>query len=379
MRPCHKQAGTCAIIATFILFFCTLSFAQTEGIKGVQFKDGSIIYGRVIKMNVNDIQIETNDGKIISSKFDEVDNFIKMDDIRGVRFKDGSVIYGSIVEMNVKMLIILTNDSNIITRKFDDVASFIKEGDEESLKSLSNARHTWEIGPEISYIQYEEPDVMKEKGMMYGIVGSYAYHNYIMLKLEGKFAYGQLDYDGATWAGDPLTIKGISNYMLEFRGLLGYDFAVKAITITPYLGIGYRWLNDNAQEKYFGGYKRESNYIYLPVGLEFVANLGNGWSLGATGEYDFFLRGRQISCLSDSDPGFNDPENKQTKGYGVRGSISIAKKGERVGFIIEPYVKYWNIDDSDIQLITYYGAPYRYGLEPKNNSTEIGCKLAIMF
>jgi opacity protein-like surface antigen len=81
MRPYHKPAWTCAIIATFILFFLPLSFAQTENIKGVQFNDGSTIYGRVIEMNANDIRIETKDGKIISRKFDDVANFIKDTDV----------------------------------------------------------------------------------------------------------------------------------------------------------------------------------------------------------------------------------------------------------------------------------------------------------
>lgn len=151
----YKKVWTCAIILIFILFFYTFSFAQNENIKGVQFKDGSIIYGRVIEINVNDIQFETKDDKIISIN-----------------------LY--------------------------DVATFIKEGRDESLKNLSNARRTWEVGHEISYIQYEEPGV-KEKGMMYGIVGSYvSYHNYIMLKAEGKFAYGQLDYDGSNWGSNKL-------------------------------------------------------------------------------------------------------------------------------------------------------------------------------
>ena len=61
--------------------------------------------------------------------------------------------------------------------------SFAQESKEESLKNLSNTRDTWEIGPEISYIQYKESGV-KDKGMMYGIGGSYAYHNYINLPLN---------------------------------------------------------------------------------------------------------------------------------------------------------------------------------------------------
>ena len=118
-----------AITLCFIFIGIGSAFAQNENIKGVQFKDGSIVYGKVIKITVNDIQIETNDGKLASYKFDDVANFIKMEDIRGFRFKDGSVIYGSIIEMNDNILIILTKDSDIITRKYDDIASFIMEAE----------------------------------------------------------------------------------------------------------------------------------------------------------------------------------------------------------------------------------------------------------
>lgn len=81
MRSCRKKTWICAIIITFSLFFYTFSFAQTGNIVGAEFKDGSIIYGRVIKMNVYDIYIETKDGKIISRKFDDVARFLKDTDV----------------------------------------------------------------------------------------------------------------------------------------------------------------------------------------------------------------------------------------------------------------------------------------------------------
>jgi hypothetical protein len=375
MKSCRKIALTSLVITIFILFYYTLSFAQNEGIKGVQFKDGSAIYGRVIKMSADDIQIETKDGKIISRKFDDVENFIITENLCGIRLKDGSAIYGRIIKIDFNKVIIATKDKNTVTKKFDDVASFIKKDDEEK----KPPKHLFTLGAEISNIKYKEPN-MEEKGMMYGVVGSYAYHiNKVMLKAEGKLAYGQEDYDGVTWGGTPLTLSGIPAYMLELRGLLGYDFTVKAITITPNLGIGYRWLQDNSQNKYSAGYKRESNYFYIPISMEAVANLGSGWSLGANVEYDRFLWGIQKTYLSDVDPGNNDIENRQTSGYGFRGSISIAKKYEKVGFIIEPYIRYWNINDSEIEPITYYGTIVNYGIEPNNTSTEIGCKLAVTF
>jgi hypothetical protein len=34
-------------------------------------------------------------------------------------------------------------------------------------------KHTFELTPEIFYFTYKEPGVMKETGMMYGLLGSY--------------------------------------------------------------------------------------------------------------------------------------------------------------------------------------------------------------
>ncbi len=239
--------------------------------------------------------------------------------------------------------------------------------------------HTWEVVPEISHITYEEPDVMEAKGFMYGIAGSYAYHNNLMLKAEGRFSYGQVDYDGQLSDGTSYTIDGIDDYMLEFRGLGGYDFPILTATIlTPYIGFGYRYLNDDPSFDP-AGYERESNYIYSPIGVEIITPLENGWSVGAILEYDIFWWGKQISHLSDLDPGLNDTENDQDKGYGWRGSIKLQKNGKEIDFVIEPFIRYWNIKKSKDADITYYGTYIGYGYEPKNNSTEFGIKFAAKF
>jgi hypothetical protein len=102
-------------------------------------------------------------------------------------------------------------------------------------------KDSWDLGTEISYIEYKEPNVMEEKGMMYGIVGSYTYHNKLMLKTEGKCSWGQVDYKNSG------TIDNTDNYMLEFRELGGYDFSVfTGSALTPYIAIGYRYLNDDS-------------------------------------------------------------------------------------------------------------------------------------
>jgi len=238
-------------------------------------------------------------------------------------------------------------------------------------------KHSWELGTEISHITYKEPSVMREKGMMYGIVGSYTYHNKLMLKVEGKGSWGQVDYKNSG------TLGNIDDYTLEFRGLGGYDFSVfTASTLTPYIGIGYRYLNDDMTGTTSTGalgYERESNYLYSPIGVEVITPLKNDWSIGATAEYDIFWWGKQISHLSDVNSGYNDLENRQNKGYGIRGSIKVQKKLSKLDLVIEPYIRYWNIKKSKDADWTYHGTKIGYGYEPNNNSTEIGCKLAVIF
>ena len=236
-------------------------------------------------------------------------------------------------------------------------------------------RHIWEIGPEISYIEYREPDIMSEKGLMYGIDAAYSYHNGVMIKVAGRFSYGQVDYQNS------VTFNNIDDIIFEIRTLGGYDFKLsKSLTMTPFIGLGYRYLRDDmagrtspaGSEK---GYLRESNYYYSPIGIEAVNVFDNGWSAGAIIEYDYFWKGTQKSNFSTAVAGYNDVENDQNSGYGLRGSIMIKKQTARLFFAIEPFIRYWNIDQSEIQNLT----DYETVLEPKNESTEIGVKFTIGF
>ena len=247
---------------------------------------------------------------------------------------------------------------------------FIFAGTGGALAEITLPEYSGELGAEVSYIKYEEPDVMEETGMMYGIVGSIAYHKAIMLKADGKWSWGTVDYDGALNDGTAYTVNNIDDYMLEFRGLAGYDFSVsETMMITPYVGFGYRYLNDGL-DKDVAGYERESNYYYSPIGVEVIKELTKGWSIGGTVEYDYFWKGVQKSHLEDLSASLNTLENDQEEGYGVRGSIKILKEGKDNDYLVEPFIRYWNIKQSNIN---------DGGFEPKNNSFEIGGKFVVVF
>jgi len=238
-----------------------------------------------------------------------------------------------------------------------------------------------EIGFEVSHIKYEEPDFMEEEGIMYGLSGSYAVHqNKSMLKLDGRLTWGQVDYTSPE-SGD---LNDINDYIFETRFSLGYDYSFSTTTImTPYIGIGYRYLNDDTSGMVSStgtmGYERESNYLYSPIGIDITSRIQNGWIIGATAEYDLFWYGLQRTHLEDIAVGLNALDNDQHEGWGVRGSVKIEKKSGNIDFVIEPFIRYWDIKKSDESVITYYNFIIGEGYEPANNSTEWGIKLALKF
>ncbi len=291
-----------------------------------------------------------------------------------VQFKDGSTVTGKIVEMDIHTIKIQTTDGSIVTRKFDDITSVQNRDEIITAKSLLPV-HSIEIGFEAFYKTYYEPDVMNEKGMMYGVHLAYTYHDKVMAKGQLIVASGSVDYD----SNNTGSISGISDNQWEIRGLLGYDFAVDPkFFVTPYIGLGYRYLGDDSSGKIstnsFHGYNRQSNYWYSPVGIEFTKILAEGWTIGAGGEFDIFWSGTQKSFLSNANPSYPDVSNQQNQGYGIRGSIRVEKKFTYAAILVEPFIRYWNIGQSD----TYTSATFS-GYEPKNNTTEYGALVGIKF
>ena len=91
-------------------------------------------------------------------------------------------------------------------------------------------------------------------------------------------------------------------------------------------------------------------------------------------EYDWFLGGRQYSHLEDA-PGYSQTlYNKQSRGYGLRGAFKLAREGELLEFFIEPFVRYWHIEDSELNCSSEL-----CGLEPNNRTEEYGARLGVKF
>ena len=232
-----------------------------------------------------------------------------------------------------------------------------------------------EIGTEFYSYDYEEPGFMEQNGNFFGIFGFYTSRDWIesgsdtgwMTRIEGQFAFGETEYDGMLSDGSPMTASGLDNHTYDIRFLLGPDHLKENNLSTIYFGLGYRYLfNDLMSETSFG-YERESNYFYLPLGIKSLTGLDNGWSWEWGVEYDFLLSGQQNS---NGVPVLGDIENKQDSGHGLRASVKFQKHLEKSDFTIEPFVRYWDIDDSDID---------KGGFEPANETMEFGIRLSLMY
>jgi len=252
---------------------------------------------------------------VVTKELDVVENYVReQNDIRPLQDDENKSNQDNPHMINFDK----SRDEDIMrraaSRKFDP---------EKPLNSKT-PRISAEIGSELSYFKYKEPGLMKEEGMYYGLSGAltsrfppYTENEDLfnqptsrtgttMIRLEGNLSWGEVDYV-SEGTGE---LENIDDRLLEIRGLAGFDYETSDWAFwTPYLGVGYRYLNDDSGGKVtttgHSGYERESNYYYSPVGAELNLEFENGWSLGVTSEYDIFWYGKQKSHLGDAVAGLS--------------------------------------------------------------------------
>ena len=245
-----------------------------------------------------------------------------------------------------------------------------------SVVSLSTVAETEiKLGVYISDIVYTEPDVMKEEGSLKGLVGSLTFHQGgTFQSVELYYSHGEVDYVGSG------TIYSIPDEVLEIRSLFGRYFKFKkGFTLSPYLGLGYRYLNDDASGLISStgafGYEREQVYLYMPIGMEINTNRDVlGFKLSSRIEYDYFISGENNSYLGEVSSSYDNITLNQYNGYGYRLSVAFIKEFKNGNsLIIEPFYRYWHIEDSEVT----YDSNNNGWIEPDNYSEEVGISLSL--
>ncbi len=234
-----------------------------------------------------------------------------------------------------------------------------------------------DIGLSLSAYQYHEPGIMSLQGAKMGLDlrTTKALQNDQFIRGELRYAFGAVDYN----SNGTGSANGEPDWYIEAMGLFGKDWSINEAVLAAYTGVGYRYLSNDGRgitSTGYAGYRRESNYFYLPVGIIHRMELNDRARLESTLEYDQLLEGKQISSLSDVGAGYSDATNNQSSGYGLK--LSIMYEGSK--WAIGPYVYYWNIGESDVVPEIRNGIPTGYGLvEPKNDTVEFGLKASQRF
>ncbi len=246
-----------------------------------------------------------------------------------------------------------------------------------------NARSGNEFGISLSSYGYEEPSLgMSNKGDKFGAnhLGTKLLEGGWFVKDDLRFAYGEVDYVGSGYQPD------VPDWYVDVRGLMGRDLQLGNAIYSPFIGIGYRYLfNDLRGYSSTGyiGYRRESNYFYVPMGLTHRFALQDSAVLATTLEFDHLLMGRQVSRLSDlvGHSGYTsafDVSNSQSSGFGFRADVMYEMDDLAFG----PFLSIWRISKSDsvLQSVTYNGVTtWYYFSEPENRTSEFGLRMRLRF
>jgi hypothetical protein len=248
------------------------------------------------------------------------------------------------------------------------------------------------VGVSASSYKYVEDDVMSLKGNKLGLDYNlkYALERGWFVAGDARYARGKVDYE----SNGTGSMEGNTNWYAEWRLTSGYDFTFGSQSLGPYMGLGFRYLfHDGRGETSTGhlGYRRESRYVYLPLGVAHRISFGNRMKLTTTIEYNYLLQGRQTSELGDVFIGTASPlgttfvsceaaKNDQKHGHGWRGSIMLQAGSWSLG----PYASYWRIADSETDdILLTDDAGNRWistgWYEPKNKTTEAGFKVFYSF
>lgn len=246
-----------------------------------------------------------------------------------------------------------------------------------STTAFAKSKLATEITGTFSDYKYKEPGFMDNKGNMYGIdIGFNLKPNEnqpLFLGLQLALSTGKVDYSSQGTG----SINREDNDKQEARILAGFTQDI----YSPYLGFGYRRLvNDSSgmiSTTGHKGYKRISQYYYLPVGVGIDVFSNKDIKLKTKLEYDYLIKGKQESDLTSF--GMGNVNNDQKSGYGYRFALQMATPiNKSLNMLIEPFYEYWNIKKSEDQIVATSNNVYRV-YEPKNNTREFGVKIGIGF
>lgn len=321
-------------------------------------------------------------------------------------------------------------------------------------KSSRNPNRQWEAGVSFSSYKFEQEDYENNLGRMNAktnegnLVGLHLGYEHVLTgngpyvslmdaikniddlsryKVTVDYHTGKTEYSNIGW---PVDDGDYRQHILEAKAVAGYDFMIKGHRLTPFMGIGYRYVRDpsgdvldipdglidsrdDAEYRALfnndlfivrGYYLTQLHAFYIPVGLMTNSDITDTMSLGLNLEMDYVFLGlihnsfEELGEVYDEDAGprtkrIEDLNNDLKGGIGLKGSVRLTKKQKLFDLYVEPYVHYWwirrneeqyrTLGSDDSEGIIYqdsapYTKPYKH-IEPESSTTEYGIQIGLAY
>jgi hypothetical protein len=244
----------------------------------------------------------------------------------------------------------------------------------------------FEFGLQSYYNHYSEqvspPLKIQETGVIIGAILGYYYlpkQLPIFQYVSVEMAYFPTCYEGTTLLGDSVK-DHTRNVFLLFEEDIGYTLFFplsKRISVTPYVGIAYRYWNRS-----LGGpspFSEVYSWLNLPMGLRTSLNLIY-WVI----EIDFSARamfaGKIDINLSEADPLYQDIETNLGNrfSYKLKAQFHYKMKRQMILSLI-PWFEYYAIGRTDNFPIHYNNALIGAGYEPSSYTFRFGFDVRFRF
>lgn len=230
---------------------------------------------------------------------------------------------------------------------------------------------SFEIGPEIETFSYHEEGALRNQGGLFGgymtLSGNPA--DWLSLQAFGSLAGGNLRYEGQSFDGYPLEFD-VPSFLFNTRGLAGFPLMADSVTLTPFIGFGVRFLDEDLKRNYDNGYRRQTTYLYTPIGLA-MSVAAPGWTYGLRAEYDLFWTGlNRNRDVPLGDGGTRTITVRQDTGYGIQAAVFAQRQLNRIlSLTVEPFLTYWDICPSDVERV--WLRDYTYDFQRLANQTWV--------
>lgn len=238
-----------------------------------------------------------------------------------------------------------------------------------------------------SYFDYKEdidpPLKSTEQGWLPGGVISWtrkkpqSLYSRALVELSG----GDIEYDGTTQTGRPISSSDSNQLFFRFEFNLGYSVPWGEWLIVPYTGYGYRyWKRGDSETDGMVAFVREDySWHYIPVGIRAFIPLGERLSIEPHAAARFMFGGKMTAYLTDIDPNYSDDPtfNLGNKpGWYVEMPLRYALDGNW-SLALTPWYEYSAIGKSGVERVRYGQSMVRGFYEPSSTTHQYGFNLGV--